>query len=191
MQVQDQNKRRQILAAASRLFASTPFHRVRLDDVAAAAHVGKGTLYVYFRGKDELYLSLVREGFAALIERLEAQAGDSRPARAKLRQIVFALVEFGRRHPHMAQMIRTAALPTNRGPWLAQRRQLARIIQHTIRQGVRSGELSDPHPELTALYVPGMVRAAMLFGPPRLSRRVLAAHLTRTIERALTRSPKP
>ena len=66
MQRPNDKKRRKITDTAARLFATRPFHKVRLDDVAAAAHVGKGTLYVYFKSKDDLYRSLVFDGLIML-----------------------------------------------------------------------------------------------------------------------------
>ena len=74
MRRRDEQKRRTITATAARLFATQPFHKVRLDAVASAARVGKGTLYVYFRSKEDLYYSIIFEGFAALVDRLVRQA---------------------------------------------------------------------------------------------------------------------
>ena len=48
-----------MLLAAARLFGTQRFHEVRMDDIAAEAEVSKGTLYRYFKDKDELYLALV------------------------------------------------------------------------------------------------------------------------------------
>jgi AcrR family transcriptional regulator len=48
-----------ILDAAARLFASHRFHEAKMDDVAALAEVGKGTLYRYFQDKEALYLALL------------------------------------------------------------------------------------------------------------------------------------
>ncbi|MDB5293582.1 MAG: putative Transcriptional regulator, TetR family [Phycisphaerales bacterium] len=73
MQVPNEQKRRHITSAAARMFAARPFHKVRLDDIAAAAGVGKGTLYVYFDSKEDLYFTLTYEGFAQLVDRLNAQ----------------------------------------------------------------------------------------------------------------------
>lgn len=44
MQRPDDAKRRQILDTAARLFAAKPFQEVKLDDIAAAAKLGKGTI---------------------------------------------------------------------------------------------------------------------------------------------------
>jgi AcrR family transcriptional regulator len=51
----DDRKRREIMRVAARMFARRPFHEVRLDEIAAATRLGKGTLYVYFASKDDLH----------------------------------------------------------------------------------------------------------------------------------------
>jgi len=51
-------KRKEILAASMRVFARKGFHRTRMEEVALEAHMGKGTLYEYFRSKTDLFLSL-------------------------------------------------------------------------------------------------------------------------------------
>ena len=48
-----------ILEAASRVFAQRPFHEVLIDDIAADAGIGKGTIYRYFETKDDLYFNAV------------------------------------------------------------------------------------------------------------------------------------
>src|SRR5436189_5663814 len=81
MQRPSEVKRRKISDTAARLFATKPFHKVRLDDVAAAAQVGKGTLYIYFKSKEDLYVSLVSEGFTNLVEQL-VNVSDLTPQKA-------------------------------------------------------------------------------------------------------------
>src|SRR4051812_27425030 len=71
MQVPNEKKRRQITDAAARMFATRPFHKVKLSDIAAAAGVGKGTLYVYFASKEDLYFGLIYEAFAGMVDRLK------------------------------------------------------------------------------------------------------------------------
>ena len=80
MQRPDERKRKLITDTAARLFATRPFDKVRLDDIAAEARLGKGTLYVYFDSKEDLYFSLIYEGFAALVDRLTAQIDPPRDA---------------------------------------------------------------------------------------------------------------
>src|SRR6476646_10088297 len=64
----------EILSAALDCFAERGFAATRLDDVAARAGVTKGTLYLYFPGKEELFKALVRQELLPNVERLEAAA---------------------------------------------------------------------------------------------------------------------
>src|SRR5271154_2209411 len=64
----------EILAAALDVFRARGFAAARLEDVAAKAGVSKGTLYLYFPGKEALFKALVREAVLPNIERAEALA---------------------------------------------------------------------------------------------------------------------
>jgi AcrR family transcriptional regulator len=64
----------EILAAALASFAERGFAATRLDDVAARAGISKGTLYLYFNGKEELFEAVVRATLLPHIERLEELA---------------------------------------------------------------------------------------------------------------------
>src|SRR5262245_8349076 len=64
----------EILAAALDCFAEKGFAATRMDDVAARAGVTKGTLYLYFESKEELFKALVRSQLLPNLERLEAAA---------------------------------------------------------------------------------------------------------------------
>lgn len=65
----------EILAAALDLFAERGFAASRLDDVAARAGVSKGTLYLYFPNKEELFKAVVRDAVVATIDEAERLAG--------------------------------------------------------------------------------------------------------------------
>ncbi|HEU0155083.1 MAG TPA: TetR/AcrR family transcriptional regulator [Stellaceae bacterium] len=68
----------EILAAALALFAERGFAATRLDDVAARAGVTKGTLYLYFRNKEELFEAVVRQELVPNLARAEAMVDGSR-----------------------------------------------------------------------------------------------------------------
>jgi AcrR family transcriptional regulator len=62
---QDARKRRQILDGARRIFLNHGFDAASMSDIAGEAGVSKGTLYVYFDSKEELFRQLVAEEKAA------------------------------------------------------------------------------------------------------------------------------
>lgn len=61
----------ELLAAALDLFVERGYAATRLDDVAARAGVSKGTLYLYFSNKEELFKTVVRENVLPLIGEAE------------------------------------------------------------------------------------------------------------------------
>jgi AcrR family transcriptional regulator len=52
----------ELMAAALDLFVERGYAATRLDDVAARAGVSKGTLYLYFSSKEELFEAVIRSG---------------------------------------------------------------------------------------------------------------------------------
>jgi AcrR family transcriptional regulator len=83
----------EILAAALASFAEHGFAATRLDDVAARAGVTKGTLYLYFDSKEDLFKAVVRQELVPTLERAEAMvAGSFAPSLDLLEQLVGTLV---------------------------------------------------------------------------------------------------
>lgn len=80
-------KRRQILDGAREVFLARGFDAASMGDIAAAAGVSKGTLYVYFENKQKLFAALVAEQCRQTAERafvLDAVDQDARAALTKL-----------------------------------------------------------------------------------------------------------
>jgi len=183
MQRPSEAKRQAVLSAAAKLFAQRPFHEVRLDDVAAMARIGKGTVYIYFKSKEDLYISLVREGFRGLVERLNSQieSENSNDAWKTLSLIVRELVAWAMRHPQLYRIMR-AAQPKGPDKELAAiRRQFGKLIESVIRKGIRDGQMQDAHPELTAQFVPACVRASLLHGPEGVSAEMVSKQVLRVL----------
>src|SRR4051812_13949270 len=94
-----------MLEAAARLFGSNRFHEVRMEDVAAEAGVGKGTIYRYFDDKDELYLTLLERAGEQLSERIRGSVAAADTPVAKLEGLVAASLEFFEEQPHVFDLI--------------------------------------------------------------------------------------
>jgi AcrR family transcriptional regulator len=82
----DPEKRRQILDGAHQVFTLRGFDAASMSDIATAANVSKGTLYVYFEDKEHLFVALIeRERDAQKREAFEALEDDPDIARALTR----------------------------------------------------------------------------------------------------------
>ncbi len=89
----DPGKRAQILRAATDVFSTRDFHAVPVEDVAAAAGVGKGTLYLYFPTKEQLFYATILEALDVLLRELAAATGKRQGPEA-LRAFVGCLLDF-------------------------------------------------------------------------------------------------
>ena len=68
-----------LLRSATTVFAEQGMERASIDDVARHAGYTKGAFYANFASKEELFLALLDEHFAELLERLDrAVSGDAR-----------------------------------------------------------------------------------------------------------------
>lgn len=188
MQVLDDEKRRSIETAAAKLFFTRPFHEVKLDEVAREARIGKGTLYLYFRSKDDLYLSLVYKAFSHLVDHLQQQLSDSPlTAREQLGVIVDGLAHFAFQYPHLFQFVKACELQGDRTEVERKRGELTSLIERVILQGIQQRVLCDAHPELTAQYILSFIRGAFLYGPPAVSEEELCSHISTLLLHGLVR----
>lgn len=156
----------ELMAAALDLFVERGFAATRLDDVAARAGVSKGTLYLYFSSKEELFKAVIRSGIVPLIERGEKlleehEEGSMIPL---MRQIVFAWWEsvgntklggipklmFSecRNFPELGQFYYEEVI--SRGH---------RLMQSVLEAGMKSGEFRD----MDANYAMRLILAPLVF----------------------------
>jgi AcrR family transcriptional regulator len=189
MRLPDENKRRKIVAAAVKLFSEQLFHKVHLDQVAQAAGVGKGTVYIYFKSKEDLYYSSVYDGFAALVEKLGTDlAREPMKSRDKIRSVIEGLVELGKQYSQLFEVMRSVGVPDAASQWGQKRAELQRLVQQTIVDGVAAGELVDPHPEYTAAYLLAMVRGVMQQNARSIEASELAEHMINVLLRGIQKS---
>ncbi|HET9982753.1 MAG TPA: TetR/AcrR family transcriptional regulator [Longimicrobiales bacterium] len=87
-----------ILEAARDLFAQEGYERVSMRRLAQRVECAPGTLYLYFRDKDELLRAVVEESFGELLHTLQAIPGGG-DALEGLKAKMRAYIEFGLRHP--------------------------------------------------------------------------------------------
>src|SRR6266481_6665338 len=82
--------RAQIIAAAIRLFSEHGIEAVTVDQIAAAADVGKGTIYNYFQTKEDIVVAFMID----LERRVQARLSRFTASEASLHSILTAFIRF-------------------------------------------------------------------------------------------------
>ncbi|MGO9758920.1 MAG: TetR/AcrR family transcriptional regulator [Roseiarcus sp.] len=97
-------KRRQIMEGARTVFLASGFDGASMNDVARAAGVSKGTLYVYFDSKERLFEALIRDERRQQAERLTDLSLESRDVRGVLLKFGCQLIEMMSRPDTLAHI---------------------------------------------------------------------------------------
>src|SRR5262245_26637532 len=156
-----------ILCAAARLFASHRFHEARMEDIAALAEVGKGTLYRYFKDKEELYLALLDRAAESLQSRLCRCLDQTLPPRRQLVAVVAGLLAYFDEEPHVPALILHAEAlqrPDTEFPWQKTRQKTMALVKGLFEAGQRQGVFAVADPDLATLMLLGGLRAVIRFG---------------------------
>ena len=186
---EDSAKRRQILTGASRVFLDLGFDGASMGEIARAAGVSKGTLYVYFADKNRLFEAIVEE---ETIEqgRLAFNFDPQRDVTTTLREFGQAYIELLCR-PGGGSAIRTVMAIAERMPDVG-RRYYQRVLDDTISRlacyldaQVKSGDISIDDCQLAAsqfmmvcqasLFLPFIFQAAPPPSPERIAQVVESA----------------
>lgn len=180
MRTKTPDQAEKILSAATRLFGTHRFHEVRMEDIAAEAEVGKGTLYRYFADKEELYKAILARSTEQLLKRIKEIAGSGTSPRCRLEAMVAGVIDHFDAEPHLHDLIQRAevmAAPKGDFPWQHLRQELPRLVQALFAEAAAQGEFQVRDPELTVHILLGAVRAVLRFGPKprpdRLAQRLL------------------
>ena len=142
--IAQEEKRRQILEAAVRVFARKGYHAARVGDIAEEAGVAHGLLYHYFAGKESVLDEVFRETWGELLEAVEGVEASEQPAREQLRQVAAIVLRSWKRRP---DVVRVLVREIARSPELHRRiDELGRLfdaIERIVVRGQSEGSFRD------------------------------------------------
>jgi TetR/AcrR family fatty acid metabolism transcriptional regulator len=153
------DKRERILDAAVRVFAKKGFHATRVSEVAKAAGVADGTIYLYFKSKDELLVSLFEDRVERLLAFLHTELPATQGAAEKLRRIIelqLGLLEGERDLAEVITVILRQSTKLMKEYAAPKFTAYLDAIAHVVADGQASGELrADVSPHLAARAIFG------------------------------------
>lgn len=179
----------EIVAAALAEFAERGYDAARLDDVAKRAGVSKGTLYLYFPNKEELFKAAIRDTLIANISEAEGMIGGFSGPSIDLMDIVIANIFNRVVFSDLAFLPKLIIGEAWRFPDIAKfyfesvvQRMLG-VMSAVVRRGVERGEFREmPLEGLAAVIAPPLMAAIWRtvfaeFSPGAIDvDRLLAAH---------------
>ena len=156
-------RRNELLIAARAIFSKKGFHEATIDDVAEAADVAKGTVYLYYKSKRDLYLEALRFGIESLNRELEVKVSEAGTCLEKLRVLTATKMSFFEENREFFNIYYSelGKLPTHpagldlvKDLYFAQ----AKIFARLLKEGIRRREFRKMNVEKTAFAVADLTR---------------------------------
>lgn len=161
-----------------------------MEDIAARAGISKGTLYLYFSGKEDLFQEAIREKVRATLAGLASAAPPGEPV-LRLTRFIDAYWDHLRR-PHFASLYRLIMAELHQFPELTRffakevSGRVMDLLAEIIRDGVATEAFHSEEPAVTARMIVGLLVQHAVWA----SQRQLFAHLGKRSDTALVTEMK-
>ena len=160
-------RKKQITDAATTVFSRQGFHKARIDDIAAEAGLSKGTLYLYFKSKDDIIASLLSKMFERELAALDSLKKDQRPAAERLlvfvEQFNKALLKWQRIIPIMFEFLsRISRQSVVQQAFKSYFHSYMEMLTPIIQQGVDSGEFKPVDVQEIAIAVGAIIEGTII-----------------------------
>ena len=154
------HRKNTILEAARHLFFEKGY-RTTMDEIADRAELSKGTLYIYFKSKDELYVSVIVEGFRILEKRMREALAKAEGPEEKVKAVYYAFVDHcleNREYFRITQYFLTEEARENTSRELidAINTDSMRLLEYGVRaiqEGIEEGRFRDDIDPMAASIV--------------------------------------
>ncbi|MBK8946699.1 MAG: TetR/AcrR family transcriptional regulator [Ignavibacteriae bacterium] len=157
-------RRQEIILAAEKVFFLKGFANTTMDDIAAEAELSKGTLYLYFKSKEELFKVFVKRGITKQLEMFIEFSKNQPNGLLKVKAIGEAYIKFYYDFPNYynalmfeeTQKVGEIETDSEDENILKIKMETNKIFVETIIEGMKDGSIrKDLDPEKTALILWG------------------------------------
>lgn len=157
--MRDPGKAKQIVEAAIRVFARNGYYSSRVSDIAREAGIASGTIYLYFKTKDEILVTLFRDKMAEWVAAVRREIAGEPDAVAKVRRLVALHFSVLERNPDLAEVVQVELRQGQkffRGASAHEVSAYLDLITSVLEEGVAAGRFRHD--------LPVKIAAKMLFG---------------------------
>ncbi len=166
-----EERRREIIDTAARLFAERGYQTTSIADLAAETKLTVGGLYHYFDGKQDLLTAICDELLEPLLAEARALAGGEGTARERLALVMRAWLEHVATHRHHLLVFAQERQAIEReARWRrvrAQRKAFETLLDQILREGEEDGSMAFEDRRLALLALLGMVNYTPVWLRPR------------------------
>jgi AcrR family transcriptional regulator len=161
---------REILAAARGIMARRGLESLTMEEIATAAGVAKGTVYLYFQSKDELIQALITQVGEDMLADIEAIVEAPGTPPEKVQRVASLLMDYLMRErslfPAYARDLLRQGRGAPRGYWTRlqeMEEKFVTLVTRLFAEGIEAGLFIPANPRLLTFMLRGLVRAVGYF----------------------------
>lgn len=157
----------EILAAARKVFATRGFADTTVDEIASEAGIAKGTIYLYFPSKRDIYLGALKQGLLELQERTRAAIDAADGIRQKLRAFVRTRMEYSEANRDFFRIYQSEfgslmSAPKHDDFFQQMYVTQAKMIAGALKDAIEKGEIRPIRADFVSFTIYDMVRGALM-----------------------------
>lgn len=158
----------ELLGAARKLFAEKGFHAATVDDIAAAAGVAKGTVYLYYRSKQDIYWGALEHGIKELHNEIQTRLTEEQTPEKKVRAFIEIKIRYFEMNRdffriYFSELGSGFSHPAQVPPQFEQiYLQQARLLEATLQQGIESGSVRQIRADTAAVAISDLIRGIIV-----------------------------
>ena len=157
-----------ILSAAKRVFSRKGYEATTVEDIALEAGFGKASLYFYFKKKEEVFLSLIKDGLEGQKKLLREIKNSQLSSVEKLEAVLSKMLEYVQENREFMRIVHSESqklyattLREVRSSIIKEHRRTMEGIASIVRDGIKSGEFREVEPTLAAASFMGIIRSVI------------------------------
>jgi AcrR family transcriptional regulator len=165
-----EERRQQILVAARTLLSKKGLGGTSIQQIAKNAELGVGTIYFYYRSKEELFAALQQEGLEVLQDQVKAAGGRGKTPADRLTRIALAYLRFSEEHKDYFDIINyfIASPEEIFTPELKiqvdqKGNRVLEQVEEVIREGIRVGAFKKVHTRRISIMLWGTMHGLIQF----------------------------
>ena len=169
MRKREANTKEKIITHALKIFAKKGYFRTTVDDIAQATGVAKGTVYLYFKDKANLYVATIDEHFSRGLDALSAIDAREITPTEKMEAVAVNFIDYIKnlKTNHMLFTfeninLKGKTLKNIHSTIEPKIQTMISIIGNIISQGIENNEFRDVDPKVAAFHFISTIRAIFL-----------------------------
>ena len=168
--LRQKNHAAQILEAGEKLFAKKGFYPTTMEEVARAAGLAKGTIYLHFNDKRDLFFSIIEKKLDILLEKIEKEMRKDEFPSQRIKLAIGIHLRFLEENRDFFKIMQ--ALPESlkqemerklKGRVIEKQSRYVEILDQLIRKGIRNQEIKSLDSRKLAVILVGMMHSLTIY----------------------------